>query len=119
MMSSTESRGRSGARAAVTAAKRSTANRPAAHPDFSPSQTSRGPVYMLKSVTVTALSLYFMGVAAGQDLQPASEWAATVFSEYRVAPNITYKKAHGHDIKLDVITAGGSSQIRPTVIYLH
>src|SRR5207249_3469692 len=42
----------------------------------SPSQTSRGPVYMLKSVTVTALSLYFMGVAAGQDLQPASEWAA-------------------------------------------
>ena len=74
---------------------------------------------MLKSVTVTVLSLYFTGVAAGQSLQPASEWAATVFSEYRVAPNITYKKAHGHDIKLDVITAGGSSQIRPTVIYLH
>jgi len=74
---------------------------------------------MLKSVAVTVLSIYFTGVAAGQDPQPASAWAAGAFSEYRVAPNITYKKANGHDVKLDVITAGVASQVRPTVIYIH
>jgi acetyl esterase/lipase len=74
---------------------------------------------MLKMIAVTVLLLSINSGVAGQDLSPASQWAAGAFSEYRVAPNITYKKANGRDIKLDVIAAGAPSEVRPTVIYLH
>jgi acetyl esterase/lipase len=74
---------------------------------------------MLKLVSFAILWMCFVGAALAQELPPAAQWATTAFSEYRVSPNITYKKANGHDIKLDVITAGAPSQLRPTLIYIH
>ena len=52
----------------------------------SPSQTSRGPVYMLKSVTVTILSMCFMGVALDRTCSRHPRWATTAFSEYPGCP---------------------------------
>jgi acetyl esterase/lipase len=60
-----------------------------------------------------------MGAAYGLGLDPAHRWATIAFSECQVSPEIVYKRAGGQDIKLDVITAGKPSEIRPTVIFIH
>jgi acetyl esterase/lipase len=46
-------------------------------------------------------------------------WATASAYEARVYPNIVYGVAAGHDLKLDVITAGPDRQMRPTLIYIH
>src|SRR5689334_20758045 len=71
---------------------------------------------VLKRIVFTALSMSFTFIAYGQELEPASRWSTIAFSEYTVFPNITYKKANGRDIKLDVIRTGNPSQVRPTVV---
>ena len=48
-----------------------------------------------------------------------SEWAALTQNEFRVYPNIVYKRANGFDCKLDVIAARDSSPNRPTLMYIH
>lgn len=42
------------------------------------------------------------GLFAQQD--PVEHWAALAGLEYRVVPNIVYKRANGFECKLDVIT---------------
>src|SRR5262249_30123554 len=74
---------------------------------------------MRKAIAVTALWMCFMRMSYGQELSAAARWATIAFSEFQVAPEIVYKRAGGQDIKLDVITAGKPSQIRPTVIFIH
>jgi len=74
---------------------------------------------MLRRIAVTIPLICFTCIAYGQELEPASRWSTVAFSEYVVSSNIVYKKANGRDIKLDVITAGKPSQVRPTVIFIH
>ncbi len=65
--------------------------------------------------------LLSLGVPAtyAQDLDPSTRWATIAAYEYQVFSNIVYKKANNVDLKLDVITAGPKTQVRPTLIYIH
>ena len=49
----------------------------------------------------------------------SAEFAASVSSQYRISPNITYKTASNADQKLDVYWHRGERTPRPTVIYIH
>ncbi len=74
----------------------------------------------MKTRLVLVAFLILMGTAVhGQQLDPVSQWATIAANEYQVFPNIVYTKASGYDLKLDVITAGPRSQVRPTLIYIH
>jgi acetyl esterase/lipase len=64
---------------------------------------------------VVLLSIYHQALA----LQDAEKWVALVGLEYRITPNIVYKKANGYDCKLDVVSATDTSKPRPTLIYFH
>jgi acetyl esterase/lipase len=55
----------------------------------------------------------------GQQLEPPLRWATASAYEARIYPNIVYGVAAGHELKLDVITAGPDRQMRPTLIYIH
>ena len=74
---------------------------------------------MKRETVFAALVLFISCVAHAQELDPATRWATIAFSEYRVSPDIVYKTTGGMDLKLDVITAGNSSDVRPTVIFIH
>jgi len=54
-----------------------------------------------------------------QQLDPITTWATIAAYEYEVYPDITYKRASNLDLKLDVITPGPKSQLRPTLVYFH
>jgi acetyl esterase/lipase len=58
-------------------------------------------------------------VAHGQQIEPPLRWATASAYEARIFPNIVYGVAAGHELKLDVITAGPKTQVRPTLIYIH
>lgn len=63
------------------------------------------------------------------DLDPITRWATIVSTEFRVFPDheksplagsgFVYRRANSIDLKLDVITAGPETEVRPTVIYFH
>jgi acetyl esterase/lipase len=62
---------------------------------------------------LTAPALY------AQQLSPLENWATVAAHEFGVYPNIVYGRANNVDLKLDVITAGPKSEVRPTLIYIH
>ncbi len=74
---------------------------------------------MKREMVFFALVILIGGFVHGQELDPATRWATIAFSEYRVSSNIVYKTASGHDLKLDVITAGNPEEVRPTLIFIH
>jgi acetyl esterase/lipase len=55
----------------------------------------------------------------GQQLDPVTEWATIAQYEFPLSFNIVYGKANNVDLRLDVITAGPHSVVRPTLIYFH
>jgi acetyl esterase/lipase len=55
----------------------------------------------------------------GQQIEPPLRWATASAYEARIYPNIVYGVAAGHELRLDVITAGPDRQMRPTLIYIH
>jgi acetyl esterase/lipase len=57
--------------------------------------------------------------ALSQELGPVARWATIAATEFKVFPNLVYSKANNVDLKLDVITAGPKSELRPTIIYFH
>ena len=71
----------------------------------------------LASLLLMAFSATF--IVQGQDFGPASRWATVAAYESQISPNIVYGMAAGHELKLDVITAGPRTQLRPTLIYIH
>lgn len=54
-----------------------------------------------------------------QQIEPPLRWATASAYEARIYPNVVYGVAAGHELKLDVITAGPDRQVRPTLIYIH
>lgn len=74
----------------------------------------------MKTKSVVMLGLAFMLVAGAAAQTPD---AATRFIEvangYRLTPNITYLRAGGQDLKLDVYEPRDASGPTPTLIYMH
>ena len=75
----------------------------------------------VKTKLGSAAFLIFATISAvhGQQADSASRWATIAAYEFEVSPNIVYGVAEGHELKLDVITAGPRSEVRPTLIYIH
>jgi acetyl esterase/lipase len=75
----------------------------------------------VKTKLSSAAFLIFSTISAvhGQQSDSASRWATIAAYESEVSPNIVYGVAEGHELKLDVITAGPRSEVRPTLIYIH
>jgi acetyl esterase/lipase len=68
---------------------------------------------------VAFLVFSIISAVHGQQTEPAPRWATIAAYESEISPNIVYGVADGHELKLDVITAGPRSQVRPTLIYIH
>jgi acetyl esterase/lipase len=63
--------------------------------------------------------LLFSGVAAfGQHSDPTFQWSVTA-SGHSFYPDIVYKKANGHELKLDVIAIEPLNVPKPTLLYIH
>lgn len=63
--------------------------------------------------------LLFSGIAAvGQHSDPTFQWSVTA-SGYSFYPDIVYKKANGHELKLDVIAIEPLNVPKPTLLYIH
>jgi acetyl esterase/lipase len=71
----------------------------------------------MRAIAVALITL-ISGLAYGQTSDAVFQWAVTA-SGYSFHPNIVYKRAHGQDIKLDVISIDPPSQRRPTLLYIH
>jgi acetyl esterase/lipase len=71
---------------------------------------------MRKIVFIACLTL--SSVAYGQHSDPAFQWSVTA-SGHSFYPDVTYKKANGHDLKLDVIAIEPLDVPKPTLLYIH
>ena len=70
-------------------------------------------------VAVAALlGLATPGVTAAQTADSATRFVQ-VATGYRLVPNITYLRAGGLDLKLDVYQARGGNDAKPTLVYIH
>lgn len=69
---------------------------------------------ILLSLLITACSFAFAEQAGTSE-----NWFTQAIWNYRVVPNIVYKRASGFECKLDVIAARDSFKARPTLIYIH
>ncbi|MGD0220873.1 MAG: alpha/beta hydrolase [Terriglobia bacterium] len=72
--------------------------------------------------TKSVATLFFLMICCplgGQESDPVIRWATLAPWEFKVTNNIVYKKANGYDCKLDVITPGERSIVRPTLICIH
>jgi acetyl esterase/lipase len=58
------------------------------------------------------------GIANAQSVGSAAKFVQ-VASQYRVTPNVTYLRAGGVDLKLDVYRTSAASGPTPTLIYMH
>ena len=60
-----------------------------------------------------------LGGSAAASAQSSSEWAATVWNRYQIAPNVVYLTASNYESKLDVYCRRGATTPQPTVVYFH
>jgi acetyl esterase/lipase len=76
---------------------------------------------VLLSPKMTALfALFAVARTLGaQQLSEAEKWANIAAYEFKTSPNITYGRFNNTDLKLDIITPGPRSQVRPTLIFMH
>jgi len=72
-----------------------------------------------KALVVALMAVLISMGAYGQELDPVTKWATIAFNEFHLSQNIVYQRASGVSLKLDVITAGPASTVRPTLIYFH
>lgn len=56
---------------------------------------------------------------AGQTAPGAAQWAVDVADAFDVVTDVTYLRASGRDLKLDIYTPRGRTQPNPTVIAFH
>ncbi|MDP6535046.1 MAG: alpha/beta hydrolase [Gammaproteobacteria bacterium] len=61
----------------------------------------------------------FYLVPASAQLSDTASWTATVQNEFRVIPDITYRRANGVELKIDVYQSRNSDGPAPTFIYYH
>ncbi len=69
-------------------------------------------IFFIACLALSGLSAY------SQQPDPAFQWAVTA-SGHSFYPDIVYKKANGHDIKLDVIAIEPLTVPKPTLLYIH
>jgi acetyl esterase/lipase len=72
---------------------------------------------MRKVFVIACLALSSI-VAYSQQSDPTFQWAVTA-SGHSFYPDLVYKKANGHDIKLDVIAIEPLTVPKPTLLYIH
>jgi len=71
--------------------------------------------------TVSLVGVMLVGLTGPQpaSAQDADSKFVDVSSSYRLAPNITYLRAGGVDLKLDVYQNRGATEPSPTLLYIH
>jgi acetyl esterase/lipase len=57
--------------------------------------------------------------SANAQLSDTASWAATVQNDFRVIPDITYRRANGVELKIDVYQSRDADGPAPTFIYYH
>lgn len=72
---------------------------------------------MRRILFIASLAVFCMS-AYSQQSDPTFQWAVTA-SGHSFYPDIVYKKANGHDIKLDVIAIEPLTVSKPTLLYIH
>lgn len=87
------------------------------------------PIFLLLFFTTVACNLPAQNPSATQDMDPATAWATIAASQIRVFPNpelhpldpagLVYYRAGNLDLKVDVITPGPETVVRPTVVTIH
>jgi len=70
----------------------------------------------LKLAALT-LSLVLASALGAQGLDQVTQRLTIIGMESEVMSNITYKRAQDHEMKLDVITPGPRSEVRPTLFF--
>jgi acetyl esterase/lipase len=65
------------------------------------------------------LVLGLLGLPATGFAQSSAEWAARVWNNYLIAPNVVYLTASNYESKLDVYHRRGATTPQPTVVYFH
>ncbi len=73
---------------------------------------------MKKRFILAIVSFLICSALLAQDEQ-ALKWATVVGVNYRVDPNVVYKRANNFECKLDVISAREAAPARPTLIHIH
>ena len=74
--------------------------------------------YTTGVAVASLLSLAIPGITAAQATDSATRFVQ-VATGYRLVPNITYLRAGGLDLKLDVYQARGGNDPKPTLVYIH
>jgi acetyl esterase/lipase len=71
------------------------------------------------AILVAVVGLVIVPVVFAQRLDPITKWATNTAYTSGIRPNIVYQKAGGLDLKLDVITSGANTGMKPVVIWFH
>jgi len=75
-------------------------------------------MHKFSTLLITVILSFSLSSAIAQ-LPDSSSWAATVQNEFRVIPDITYLRANGVELKIDVYQSRNSEGPAPTFIYYH
>ncbi|NKB32481.1 MAG: alpha/beta hydrolase fold domain-containing protein [Pseudomonadales bacterium] len=76
---------------------------------------------MKKSLCLALFStlIFLASATANAQLSDTAAWAATVQNDFRVTPDITYHRANGVELKIDVYQSRDADGPAPTFIYYH
>ncbi|MED5529000.1 MAG: alpha/beta hydrolase [Pseudomonadota bacterium] len=75
-------------------------------------------MHKFSTLLITVIRSFSLSSAIAQ-LPDSASWAATVQNEFRVIPDITYLRANGVELKIDVYQSRNSEGPAPTFIYYH
>ncbi len=75
-------------------------------------------MHKFSTLLITVILSFSLSSAIAQ-LPDSTSWAATVQNEFRVIPDITYLRANGVELKIDVYQSRNSEGPAPTFIYYH
>ena len=75
-------------------------------------------MHKFSTLLITVILSFSLSSAIAQ-LPDSASWAATVQNEFRVIPDITYLRANGVELKIDVYQSRNSDGPAPTFIYYH
>jgi len=75
-------------------------------------------MHKFSTLLITVILSFSLSSAIAQ-LPDSAAWAATVQNEFRVIPDITYLRANGVELKIDVYQSRNSEGPAPTFIYYH
>ena len=73
----------------------------------------------LRAFILATLLLTVWSFRGWGQLSPTASWAATVFKNYRVHPDVTYLTANNWEAELDLDQPASVAEPAPTLIYFH